>query len=172
MGIHRTVILYLFAFVVLGSSWVPAIAAENEKRVISPYFDHPDARYYLPFQGFKNVANENGDITGFQLHLRSGYYRGVYMNLLENFEVTVDGERFDRERITFSVQGATYSIDELADQTDKRWQWADTATLTVSKPGGLEPGMHIVEVIEEVRISYMPVIPSTMRFRRELPLVY
>jgi len=172
MGLQRIVISIVSSLVVLGGFMDTATADNGKERVVRPYFDHPNAQYYLPFQGFKNVANDEGDITGFQLHLRSGYYRGVYMNLLENFEVTVDGQTFNRDQITFTVQGDTYSVDELADQTDKRWQWADTATLTVSKPGGLEPGMHNVEVIEEVRISYMPTIPSTMRFRREMPLVY
>ena len=44
--------------------------------------------------GFRNVGPE-GAPTGFQLRVRSPYYRGLWANLIEKPTVTVDGERFD-----------------------------------------------------------------------------
>lgn len=170
MKTFRFIILRMLLPTCLGLSVAQSVVSEENERVIRPYFDHPDAQFYLQTQGFKNVRVD-GKTIGFQLRLRSGYYRGVYLTLLENFEVTVDGETFARDEISFSINGVTYSIDELAAETDARWQWTDSAVLTVRKDGGLKPGMHDVEVIEEVRISYMPTIPSTMRFRRTIPLV-
>jgi hypothetical protein len=170
MKTYRFIILRMLLPACLGLSVAQSAVCEENERVIRSYLDHPNAQFYLPIQGFKNVLVD-GETIGFQLRLRSGYYRGVYLTLLENFEVTVDGETFTRDQISFSINGMTYSIDELADETEARWQWTDSAVLTVLKQGGLKPGMHKVEVIEEVRISYMPTIPSTMRFRRTIPLV-
>jgi len=121
-------------------------------------------------RGFKNVAR-NGKIEGFQLQIKTGYYRGVYLSLVEDFEVTVDGELFKRDRIRFSVGGRTYTLDELAGLTTVRWPFQETAMLTISKPGGLKPGLHDVQVVQKVRVSYMPIQPSVYTFRKKLTLV-
>jgi Domain of unknown function (DUF6379) len=148
-----------------------ATSAANDNRQVSPFYDSQDSKYYLPYRGFKNVR-QGSAITGFQLELFSAYYRGVYLTLIEDVEVTVDGETFKRDQIAFSVEGRSYAIDELNNQTDKRWQWNEPATITVKKPGGLKPGMHSVEATAAIRISYMPTIPTVMRYTRKMPLVY
>ena len=52
--------------------------------------------------GFKNVF-QNDRATGFQVAVRTAYYRGVYLSLVEGYEVAVDGETFQNDRITFTV---------------------------------------------------------------------
>ncbi|HVB33468.1 MAG TPA: DUF6379 domain-containing protein [Patescibacteria group bacterium] len=121
-------------------------------------------------KGFKNVP-ANGRATGFQLAVKTGYYRGVYANLIEGFEVTVDGTTFQRNQIRLTIGGHTYALDKLADLKHVRWQWLEPAILTVHTPGGLTPGLHDVRVTELLRISYMPVQPSVYSFRRRLTLV-
>jgi hypothetical protein len=37
-----------------------------------------------------------------------------------------------------------------------RWEFGDVATVTVLRPGGLSPGEHRIELIEDLRVSYMP----------------
>ena len=129
----------------------------------------PEQDMVLP-GGFKNVAND-GQVTGFQLQLRSAYYRGVYLSLVEGFDITIDGELFKRDQIRFTVSGHTYALDELTSLTDQRWPFREIATLTVSKAGGLKTGMHDVEVVEKLRVSYMPIKPSTYLFKKKMPLV-
>jgi hypothetical protein len=121
-------------------------------------------------RGFKNVV-QNGKIAGFQLQVKTGYYRGVYLSLMEGFEVTVDGETFTRDQITFTVGNHTYSFDEMANRTDVRWPFTEAAILTVNKPGGLKPGMHDVQVVQKTRVSYMPVQPSVYTSSKKMTLV-
>ena len=128
------------------------------------------AQYNLLNRGFKNVS-QNGEITGFQLAVKSGYYRGVYLPLIEGFEVTVDGESFARDQIRASFHGRSYTLDQLEKATNDRWPWTEPAILTIHKPGGLKPGMHDVQVTAKLRISYMPVQPSVFNFRAQLALV-
>ena len=63
--------------------------------------------------GFKNVI-QNGQATGFQVAVRTAYYRGVYLSLVEGYEVQVDGETFTKEHITFTVGAKPYTFDQLA----------------------------------------------------------
>ncbi len=56
--------------------------------------------------GFRNVGPE-GARTGFQLRVRSPYYRGLWANLIEKPTVTVDGERFDGDGIRWTLPGGT-----------------------------------------------------------------
>jgi len=127
-------------------------------------------QYNILNRGFKNIS-QNGRITGFQLELMSGYYRGVYLTLVEGFEVTVDGESFRRDQIKCTFGNRTYTQDELQNLTNGRWQWDEPAVLTVSKPGGLKPGMHDVRIVAKIRVSYMPTQPSIYTFQAMVPLV-
>lgn len=128
------------------------------------------AQYNLLNRGFKNVS-QSGRITGFQLKVKSGYYRGVSLTLIEGFEVTVDGETFPRDQIRATIGGRSYTLDQLETAGNGRWQWTEPAILTINKPGGLKTGVHDVEVTAKLRISYMPVQPSVYNFRAQLALV-
>lgn len=120
--------------------------------------------------GFKNVS-QKGQVVGFQLQIRSAYYRGVYLSLVEGFDITVDGETFPRDRVRFAVGGKSYTLDELAALTDTRWPFREPATLTVLKAGGLKTGMHDVHVAQKLRVSYMPVQPSVYICKKKMSLV-
>jgi hypothetical protein len=128
-------------------------------------------QYNLLQGGFKNVSR-NGQISGFQVLVKTAYYRGVALSMIEGFDVTVDGETFKREQIQFSARGTgTHSLDEMESIGDVRWPWLEPATLTINKPDGLKAGSHQVKVVVRLRISYMPFIPNVYAFQDELVLV-
>jgi hypothetical protein len=120
--------------------------------------------------GFKNVF-QNDRATGFQVAVRTAYYRGVYLSLVEGYEVAVDGETFQNDRITFTVGGKPYTFDQLAKTTEGHWPYREPAVLTVNKPGGLTRGMHDVVVTQHLRVSYMPVTSQTYLAKRKVALV-
>ena len=103
----------------------------------------------------ENVT-ENGDVRGFRLPIRIPYYRGVVLSLIEDMELTVDGERFPREAIRFSVRDKTVTLDEAAQDGHTRWEFGEWAALVVDRRGGLDPGEHDVELTQQLRISYLP----------------
>jgi Domain of unknown function (DUF6379) len=121
-------------------------------------------------RGFKNVGE--GEPTGFQVVVRCPYYRGIWASLLEGAEVTVDGESFGSDSVRWTLGATTSTTAELASSTDARWPFEEPAILTVDKPGGLEPGLHDVQVAVTWRWSYIPVEmqPTTNISGRKLVL--
>jgi hypothetical protein len=126
----------------------------------------------IQMKGFRNVMRD-GKTTGFRVQVRCPYYRGIWLSLLENAEVTVNGEKFPPEAVRWTFSGRAFTSPELAQQSELRWFYEEPAILTVDKPGGLEPGLHNVEVSITWRWSYIPVEfqPTTNISRRKLVLV-
>ena len=104
---------------------------------------------------FRNVEKD-GQITGFQIGARLPYYRGIPLALFGNLELTVDGEQFPRDRISVTVHGNTYTLDEMETEIEDRWEFGEVGIVTVEKPGGLQPGEHKVELKELVLMTYVP----------------
>lgn len=120
--------------------------------------------------GFKNVKRGNS-ITGFQIPVVNSYYRGTYISLTEGFDITVDGETFPRDQVTCTFGSITITQDEF-DGIMERWQFLKPAILTVSKAGGLKPGLHEIKVVVTQRISYMAANPFVKRtFEAKLAIV-
>lgn len=127
--------------------------------------------HVIQAKGFKNIGD--GEPTGFQVAVRCPYYRGIWASLLEGAELTVDGELFGADDVRWTLGGRAFTTRELAEATDARWPFEEPAILTVDKPGGLEPGLHDVEVSVSWRWSYIPVEmqPTTSISTRKLVLV-
>jgi hypothetical protein len=112
-------------------------------------------------RGFKNVERE-GEIVGFQVNIRSLYYRGLWLSQLRPATVTVDGETFLEDQITWTINGVTYTQTEMAELGDVHWGLLEPATLTVAKEGGLESGSHEIEVNYTYSCSYFPPVADTV----------
>jgi hypothetical protein len=106
-------------------------------------------------RGFRNIK-EGDQITGFQVPVRLTYYRGVWLPMLRPATVTVDGERFEGDQITWIIAGKKYTQGELPDHPDVQWSSLEPAILQVQKPGGLALGIHDVEVQILYSASYLP----------------
>ena len=121
-------------------------------------------------RGFRNVGE--GEPTGFEVAVRCPYYRGIWASLLEGGQLTVDGETYPSTEIHWTFSGETFTEAELAEASDKRWAFEEPALLRVDRPGGLEPGLHDVEVAITWRWSYIPVElqPTTFVAQRKLVL--
>jgi hypothetical protein len=126
--------------------------------------------YNLLQRGFKNVT-ENGQAAGFQVMIKTAYYRGVVLSLIEDLELIVDGEQFGSDRMQFTVAGRTFTFAEMAKTTDVWWPWLEPAVVTVRKPGGLKPAVHDVQAVVKLRISYMPFTPTVYPFQDKLVLM-
>ena len=126
-------------------------------------------------RGFRNVT-EGGQTTGFQLRLRSTYYRGVWLTQLTQASVTVDGEKFEGDSITWKIGGKTYTQTDLAKNPDAHWPISEAAILTVKKSGGLKMGVHDVEIAYGYTVSYTPYasadsdMPRISTYKRKITL--
>ena len=127
-------------------------------------------KYMALTRGFKNVS-ENGQIVGFQLMVRITYYRGIFLCIVSGFDVTVDGEKFNRDQMRFTVAGHQYTFEEMGKTENVHWDFGVPAILTVLKPGGLKPGIHDLEIVEQVKPSYMGPNGFLGRSKRKITLV-
>ena len=72
--------------------------------------------HVIQTKGFKNVGE--GDASGFQVTVRCPYYRGIWASLIEDAELTVDGETFGSDSVSWTLGRASYSTAELAESDD------------------------------------------------------
>jgi hypothetical protein len=112
-------------------------------------------KYMICEQDFRNVI-EDERITGFQFKARLPYYRGLGISMIEDLSVTVDAQRYPRESLRVTIHGNTYTLDEMEQEYEDRWEFGEEGILTVQKPGGLTPGLHKIEMEDTLRISYLP----------------
>lgn len=117
---------------------------------------------------FENVV-ENGQTTGFAFLGRLPYYRGLGLSMIEDIQVSVDGEAIPRDDVRFSVRGKTYTLDQMETAYDDRWNFGEKARIIALKPGGLTAGKHKIEFAVRMRVSYLPFVPTT-RDTKELAL--
>ncbi|MGB8455507.1 MAG: DUF6379 domain-containing protein [Anaerocolumna sp.] len=127
-------------------------------------------KYMIYDKGFQNIEKD-GNIIGFQVGVRITYYRGVVLAVIGDFKVTVDGSFYTKEQMTFTVNGNTYTFDEMLGKTDEHWDFGDVAYLRVLLPGGLSEGGHSVEVTERIRVVYGlsdMLMPNIATWKKEL----
>lgn len=99
--------------------------------------------------------------AGFAFLGRLPYYRGLGLSMIEDIQVTIDGEVIPRENVRFTVRGKTYTLDEMETVYDDRWNFGEKALITALKPGGLAAGPHKLEMAVRNRVSYLPFVPTT-----------
>lgn len=106
---------------------------------------------------FKNIEKD-GVIIGFQFDFKAQYYRGFTLSILRDIKVTVDDVTYDRDAIRFTLEGDTFTLDEMETVITYRWKFGQYATVTVLKEGGLAKGSHHIQSTQVIAPSYMPSI--------------
>lgn len=122
---------------------------------------HMFDKYFICDDFFSNVT-KGGETVGFRLGVKVSYYRGVNLAVVDDFAVTVDGEIFDRDQITFFLRDREWTFEEMKGNTKDRWDFGEVAYLIVKKPGGLKEGKHQVRAREAIRIVNGMNIPPVM----------
>lgn len=84
-------------------------------------------RQFFNPAGFKNIE-KNGTITGFSFDMKIQYYRGCTLSIIRNIEVNVDGVQYPRESIRFTVNGETFTLEEMRTVISNRWLFGQYAT--------------------------------------------
>lgn len=93
---------------------------------------------------------------GFEIGARLPYYRGVSLSMVEEIEVSLDGETLSQSDVAITVHGNTYNLEQRENETDDRWEMGEVATLSIEKAGELPAGEHTIGLKINLRIGYMP----------------
>lgn len=111
----------------------------------------------LSNKGYKNRYDENGNCTGFEVYARCFYYRGVPLCLVDDCQISVDGEHFSTDKISFCVEGETFKFSEMSTVQAYYWNYGHLATIIVDKPGGLDESVeHTFDYSHRLRTYYLP----------------
>ncbi len=112
-------------------------------------------KYMIVENDVKNIVKD-GKTIGFQFGARLPYYRGLGLSMVEEIGVKIDGIEIPRNQIQLSVHGNTYSLEQLENEPDDRWEMGEIGHIIISKEGGLSKGEHKINLMLNLRISYMP----------------
>ena len=74
----------------------------------------------IQYRGFHNIEKD-GKIVGFQICVRSDYYRGVWLSQLRPGKVIVDGVTYPKEEVIWEIGGKDYTVQELAEASRDFW---------------------------------------------------
>lgn len=107
-------------------------------------------KYMIVEDNLKN--NENS----FEIGARLPYYRGVSLSMLEEIEVSLDGETLPQDAVNITVHGNTYDFQQRENEVNDRWEMGEVATLSIQKEGGLPKGEHKLGLKINIRIGYLP----------------
>ena len=112
---------------------------------------------YIVIPGSVRNVKQGDEVIGFAFDTRITYYRGLGISMVEPFEIRVDGgEVIPADKLRFAIGDRSWTFDELEHDYESRWELLDVATVTALVPGGLAAGPHELEVIEVLRVSYLP----------------
>ena len=108
--------------------------------------------------GFRNTKDAEGNVTGFQFKVRLPYYRGIFLSQIRPGTLFVDGERIEKDSITWVIDGEEYTNEEMKTNYQVHWSVTKPAVLKVEKEGGLAQGYHDLKYGFCFTSSYMPPI--------------
>lgn len=113
-------------------------------------------KYMIVPDEARNLSDQQGRTKGFLFGARLPYYRGLGLSMIEEIKVTVDGETILPDRLVLTLHGNTYTVAQLETVYNDRWEMGEVAFITVLKDGGLSKGEHHIDLMLNLRVSYMP----------------
>ena len=114
--------------------------------------------YLIRKDSLRNVC-EDGKVTGFRFAVRIADYRGCFLSLHNGYYIRCDGLEYPRELQRFQINGkAPRTFEEIKKAVWEHWDYDDEGWVYVTKPGGLEKGMHEIALQQSVlsQYGYMP----------------
>ena len=102
---------------------------------------------------------ERGKKIGYMVNIKINYYRGLPLSCVDEISLVVDGEKVDPSIMRVEHRGREYPyLDILKDDfpTDFYWVFGEPLCVKIMKPGGIEQGIHKVQLTLGTRRSYTP----------------
>lgn len=99
------------------------------------------------------------DGTQVELDVRMPWYRALPLSSIAEVALSIGGQAVDSETVTWTVNGRTHTVPELAELWHENWYVLDSATVAAALPDGLrtEPGVELqVDVALSLYIPYLP----------------
>jgi hypothetical protein len=98
---------------------------------------------------------------GIAVSVQLPWYRSLWLSAVDDVEMSIDGVPVPKDRITFELQGRSYRVEELPEQSETLWFVADRPDVVAHLDEVPAPGESVtVEVVLTMRLLYMQIAPQ------------
>lgn len=98
---------------------------------------------------------------GIAVSVQLPWYRSLWLSAVDDVAATVNGEPIARENLRFELEGRSYTIDELPEQSETLWFVADRPDVVIRLDQVPAAGETLtVEVVLTMRLLYMQIMPG------------
>ena len=98
---------------------------------------------------------------GIAVSIQLPWYRSLWLSAVDDVAAKVNGVEIPRDSLRFELQGVSYTIAELPEQSETLWFVADKPQVIIPLNPVPEAGDKIdVEVTLTMRLLYMQIMPG------------
>lgn len=98
---------------------------------------------------------------GIAVSVQLPWYRSLWLSAVDDVAASVNGTPVARDDLRFELEGRTYRIDELPEQSETLWFVADRPDVLIRLDEVPAPGEKLtVEVVLTMRLLYMQIMPG------------
>lgn len=98
---------------------------------------------------------------GISVSVQIPWYRSLWLSAVDNVEVNVNGLAIPKDKLRFELQGRSYTIDELPEQSETLWFLSDRPDIVIPLDEVPAAGDKLtVEVVLTMRLLYMQIAPG------------
>ena len=98
---------------------------------------------------------------GIAVSVQLPWYRSLWLSAVDDVEMTVNGVPVPKDRLRFELEGRSYRIEELPEQSETLWFVADKPEIVIPLDHAPEAGERLtIEVVLTMRLLYMQIMPG------------
>ena len=98
---------------------------------------------------------------GIAVSVQLPWYRSLWLSAVDDVAASVNGVPIPRDDLRFELNGRSYRIEELPEQSETLWFVADRPDVLIDLGRAPEAGeKHTVEVVLTMRLLYMQIMPG------------
>ncbi|WP_194396817.1 C-glycoside deglycosidase beta subunit domain-containing protein [Microbacterium atlanticum] len=99
--------------------------------------------------------------SGVSVALQLPWYRSLWLSAVDDVAASVNGVEIPKDSLRFELQGKSYRIEELPEQSETLWFVADKPEVVIDLGRAPEAGEKLtVEVVLTMRLLYMQIAPG------------
>jgi hypothetical protein len=98
---------------------------------------------------------------GIAVSVQLPWYRSLWLSAVDDVAASVNGVEVPKDVLRFELNGTSYRIEELPEQSETLWFVADKPEVVIPLDYAPEAGEKLtVEVVLTMRLLYMQIMPG------------
>jgi hypothetical protein len=110
------------------------------------------------------VLNEKSlaaTVNGLSLALTVPWYRSLWVSSVTSIAVSIDGQEIAQDKMSFRINGKSFSMEEVPNQWEELWFMQDRAYVDIDLGAPATVGAeHEITFHIELRLPYMQIKPG------------